>query len=253
MTIPRLNTKLNEVQNEQSYPESAKKCRALLSDCMDYILGDAKPISASLLELIDNPAVTTYVGDPEIRRSLHYVRILGMKAEHGQTVRKKEVKLALDNMTYFVGLINAKDQGTVASYHKPPYMSEAATRQLYIDLYLKEAGWDVLDKDGVINPAKAGIEIEVQGMPNPEGKGFCDYVLFGRDSKPLAVIEVKKTSVDPGKGRHQVNLYADCLEKVYGYRPVMYYTNGYSTKIIDGIYPDRDEKAYIPAPPCWRG
>ena len=44
--------------------------------------------------------------------------------------------------------------------------SEAQTRKFFIDLMLNEAGWDVLDKEGAIVPSKAGIEIEVSGMPN---------------------------------------------------------------------------------------
>ena len=35
---------------------------------------------------------------------------------------------------------------------------------------------------------------------------YCDYVLYGKDGKPPAIIEVKKTSVDPEKGRHRVTL-----------------------------------------------
>ncbi|MBR6332060.1 MAG: DEAD/DEAH box helicase family protein, partial [Dehalococcoidales bacterium] len=123
-------------------------------------------------------------------------------------------------------------------------MSEAETRRLYIDLYLKEAGWDVLDTENVALAGKAGIEIEVQGMPNPHGIGYCDYVLYGSNGKPLAIVEVKKTSVSPENGRHQVDLYAECLKKVCGYKPVMYYTNGYTTRIIDGIYPDRTVTAF---------
>lgn len=135
-------------------------------------------------------------------------------------------------MSYLIGLISSKENGTESAYRKPPYMSEAATRRLYIDLYLKEAGWDVLDVENLAQPAKAGIEIEVQGMPNAHGVGYCDYVLYGKDGKPLAIIEVKKTSVDPEKGRHQVDLYGECMKKVYGYKPVLYYTNGYSTKSL---------------------
>ena len=119
-------------------------------------------------------------------------------------------------------------------------ISEAETRKLYIDLMLKEAGWDVLDTDGAIQPSKACIEVEVEGMPNGEGKGYCDYVLFGSNGLPLAVIEAKRTSVSPVKGKHQAELYADCLEKRYGVRPVIYYTNGFETNIIDGLgYPPR--------------
>lgn len=119
-------------------------------------------------------------------------------------------------------------------------ISEAETRKLYIDLMLKEAGWDVLDTEGAIQPSKACIEVEVEGMPNNEGKGYCDYVLFGSNGLPLAVVEAKRTSVSPVKGKHQAELYAECLERRYGVKPVIYYTNGFETYIIDGLgYPPR--------------
>ena len=119
-------------------------------------------------------------------------------------------------------------------------ISEAETRKLYIDLMLKEAGWEVLDAEGAIQPSKACIEVEVEGMPNNEGVGYCDYVLFGSNGLPLAVVEAKRTSASPIKGKHQAELYADCLEKRYGIRPVIYYTNGFETYIIDGLgYPPR--------------
>ena len=118
--------------------------------------------------------------------------------------------------------------------------SEAQTRKLFIDLLLEEAGWNVLDKDGAIVPSKACIEIEVEGMPNSSGIGYVDYVLFGADGKPLAVVEAKRTSVSEEVGRVQAIRYADCLEKKYGIRPIIYYTNGFKTKIIDGLgYPSR--------------
>ena len=119
-------------------------------------------------------------------------------------------------------------------------ISEAETRKLYIDLMLREAKWDILEKEGLVQASKACIEVEVHGMPNTEGVGYVDYVLFGSNGKPLAVIEAKRTSVSPEKGKHQAELYADCLEKRYGVRPVIYYTNGFITKIIDGLgYPQR--------------
>lgn len=124
-------------------------------------------------------------------------------------------------------------------------ISEAETRKLYIDLMLKEAGWDVLETEGAIQPSKACIEVEVEGMPNNEGKGYCDYVLFGSNGLPLAVIEAKRTSVSPVKGKHQAELYAECLEKRYGVKPVIYYSNGFETHIIDGLgYPPRPLYAF---------
>lgn len=255
MIIDELKQKLNEVTSGQSHVDIAKLCceyRELLGACIDYIFEKSnakKPKTASLLELIDNLAVMSYIDDLEIVSSLHYVRIVGMNALHGRTIKKKEAKLAQSNITNLVNLLEAienrtTENGVPISYHKPTYMSEAETRRLYIDLYLKEAGWDVLDTENVVQPSKAGIEIKVEGMPTAQGIGFCDYVLYGRDGKPLAIIEAKKTSVSPENGRHQVDLYAQCMKKVYGYKPILYYTNGYMIKIIDGIYPDRDVMAF---------
>ena len=127
---------------------------------------------------------------------------------------------------------------SVASLPTP--FTEAETRKLFIDLMLKEAGWEVLTTDGMVKPLKACVEVELEGMPNPNGKGYADYVLFGSDGKPLAVIEAKRTSLSPMKGKHQAELYADCLEKKYGRRPVIYYSNGFENWIIDGLgYPPR--------------
>ena len=119
--------------------------------------------------------------------------------------------------------------------------SEAVTRRYLIDYMLEEAGWEVLEEKGKVQGGKACIEVEVDGMPTASGKGYADYVLFSRGGKPLAVIEAKATNHAVTEGRHQATLYADCLEKRYGVRPVIYYTNGFTTKVIDGMgYPDRD-------------
>lgn len=119
-------------------------------------------------------------------------------------------------------------------------ISEAETRRRFIDLMLREAGWEVLETEGDISPSKACIEVKVEGMPNNSGKGYADYVLFGADGKPLAVIEAKRTSRDAEAGKHQAELYADCLEKRYKVRPVIYYTNGFEIHMIYGLgYPPR--------------
>lgn len=122
----------------------------------------------------------------------------------------------------------------------PQYLTEAETRQLYIDQQLREAGWEILTKEGAIVAGKACVEIQVDGMPNDSGVGYVDYVLFGRNGNPLALIEAKRTSKDAQVGKHQATLYADSLEKKYGVRPIIYYTNGYETMIIDDLgYPAR--------------
>ncbi len=166
--------------------------------------------------------------------------LVGKTAEEKTIIEEKIEVKAETEQVFKKGI----DKGTKFNVQRPEYMSEARTRKIYIDLYLREAGWEVCDKENVCIAGKAGIEIKVEGMPNGTGEGFCDYVLFGRDGRPLAIVEAKKTSVSPEKGRHQVCLYGECMKRKYGYTPVLYYTNGYSLKVIDGIYPDRELMAY---------
>lgn len=117
--------------------------------------------------------------------------------------------------------------------------SEFDTRKLFIDLMLRDAGWELVGKNNVPLPGKAGTEIEVHGLPGQD-VGFADYVLYDDGGKPLAVIEAKRTSKDPIAGKHQAELYADCLERQYGVRPVIYYSNGFQTFVVDGLgYPPR--------------
>ncbi|MBO5003017.1 DEAD/DEAH box helicase family protein, partial [Methanocorpusculaceae archaeon] len=106
--------------------------------------------------------------------------------------------------------------------------SEFETRKKYIDVDLKYQGWE-FEKNWF-------NEFEVDTMAGIDGQsGFADYVLFGKDGKPLAVIEAKKTCKDPNIGKQQCKLYADSLERKYGRRPVMFYTNGFETYFWDDL------------------
>lgn len=112
--------------------------------------------------------------------------------------------------------------------------SEAETRDYFIDLLLKEAGW-------TLDPAK-NFEVPVTGMPNNSegGKGFVDYVLWGDDGKPLALVEAKRTKRDSKVGQQQAKLYADCLQAQHGQRPVIFCSNGYDHWVWDdAMYPPR--------------
>jgi type I restriction enzyme R subunit len=115
---------------------------------------------------------------------------------------------------------------------------EAETRDLFIDLLLREAGFDP--------KAPGAIEIEVTGMPNAPGLGYVDYVLRGDDGKPLALVEAKRTRKDPRVGQQQAKLYADCLEAQYGQRPIIFYTNGYDHWIWDDTrHPPRPIQGFL--------
>ena len=133
-------------------------------------------------------------------------------------------------------LFAERKEARVKEYHDqivvPELTSEVETRKVLIDLLLKEAGWNsfVEGRD---------VEYQVDGMPlstNPSGIGYADYVLWDDNGKPLAVVEAKKTLHDATKGRHQATLYADCLEKKFGQRPVIYYTNGFNTYMWDDTF-----------------
>ncbi|WP_113875713.1 DEAD/DEAH box helicase family protein [Marinomonas aquiplantarum] len=107
---------------------------------------------------------------------------------------------------------------------------EAKTRQLLIDTMLEQAGWQVK------SPESVGIEVELAFPNNPSGKGYADYVLWGDNGKPLAVVEAKRASASDQAGREQARLYADALEKQYQQRPVIFYTNGFETYIWDDAH-----------------
>ena len=104
-------------------------------------------------------------------------------------------------------------------------ISEAETRNRYIDLALMEAGWRIAGAQ--VKLPNCYTEVPVAGMPNNSGNGYVDYVLYGQDQMPLAVVEAKKTSVDAMAGSYQAKLYADCLGKQYGRRPLIFTTNGF--------------------------
>lgn len=117
--------------------------------------------------------------------------------------------------------------------------SEDNTRKWLIDRDLRMAGWDV--PAGTASSDSVGQEVEVPHQPTPTGKGYCDYVLWDDNGKPLAVVEAKKTQVDARAGQEQAKLYADALEKVHGQRPMIFYTNGHDIWVWDdaGGYPPR--------------
>ena len=121
---------------------------------------------------------------------------------------------------------------------------EATTRTRIIDSLLATAGWTIEPSAGT--RTNVGREVEVHHQPTKSGVGYADYVLWGDDGSPLAVIEAKKTSVDPERGRKQAELYADGIEKMHGKRPVIFYTNGYDIWIWDDAagYPPRKIYGY---------
>lgn len=108
-------------------------------------------------------------------------------------------------------------------------LSEFETRKIYINVDMKQVGWRFSGTEADVQE-----EYPVEGMAGVDGQmGYVDYVLFGKDGLPLAVVEAKRTSKDPNSGRKQAALYADCLEKRFGRRPMIFTTNGFDTYFWD--------------------
>lgn len=122
-----------------------------------------------------------------------------------------------------------KDQHKKERTFQSEDLSEFATRKRFIDVDLREMGWKFTGVD-----ADVQVEYEVDGMAGKAGqKGYADYVLFGKDGLPLAVVEAKRASKDPNNGWKQAVLYADCLERKFGRRPIIFITNGFETYYWD--------------------
>jgi len=259
---------------------SALSSRRALEYIVKYIYQvnfDHVPKS-TLFELVTHRKFVTLIDDEGIVAAIHYIRTVGNLAVHNEKISIKEAKKALENLHFLVGELAIK-LGIVDNYSDfidiiaeqpenivPPSnkeydfkqetqnqfkeleirfgsgnkRSEHQTREEYINLYLREAGWEVSTIKGEVVVGAASTEIEVVDMPTSGGKGYVDYVLFGDDGLPLAIIEVKNTQTDPITGEMQAKLYAECIKKKYGVTPIIYCSNGYKTIIIDQIgYPSR--------------
>ncbi len=148
--------------------------------------------------------------------------LLGEKEAEIEALRRQIEEMSVQYMA-------EKEQHLQSRTFEAEDLTEFETRKRFIDLDMKQMGWkfDGLDAD-------VRQEYPVDGMAGIEGQsGYIDYVLFGKDGLPLAVVEAKRTSKDPNSGRRQAMLYADCLERKFGRRPVMYTTNGFDTYFWD--------------------
>lgn len=148
--------------------------------------------------------------------------LLGEKEAEIEALRKKIEQMSEQ-------ITATKDQHQQERTFQPEDISEFKTRKIYIDVDMKQMGWKFTGADADVQE-----EYPVEGMAGVIGQmGYVDYVLFGKDGLPLAVVEAKRSSKDPNIGRKQAVLYADCLEQKFGRRPMMFTTNGFETYFWD--------------------
>ena len=160
---------------------------------------------------------------PQARASLAELQAVTTQRDAAEDARA-ELEGEVEALRKRLAAIKAENEAVPETHD----WNEEKTRRLLIDLALHRAGWP-LDQ-------KRDREYQVTGMPNESGIGYADYVLWGDDGRPLAVVEAKKTTVDPKVGRQQAKLYADCLEAMHGQRPIIFYTNGYRTRLWDDLF-----------------
>ena len=121
--------------------------------------------------------------------------------------------------------------------------NEKFTRKEIIDIRLKNAGWNIYDSTQVVSEFNIIVDLDlVNEAETPyAGKQFSDYVLLGKDGKPLAVVEAKKTSVDASIGKEQAKQYCYNIQKEKGGElPFCFFTNGHDIYFWDlGNYPPK--------------
>ena len=170
----------------------------------------------------DESAIPTEKIEVDDRKIREQQSLLGEKEAEIEALRKQ-----IEQMSAQYTAEKEKHQQERA--FQPEDLSEQQTRKIYIDVDLKSMGWKFTGPDTDVRE-----EYPVEGMAGvPSQKGYCDYVLFGKDGMPLAVVEAKRTSKDPNIGRKQASLYADCLERKFGRRPMIFTTNGFDTYFWD--------------------
>lgn len=180
-----------------------------------YMYGEEKP----LLQPFDESLITKEQLKDKSKEELQKLESIF----HEQQEKLKKLEDELES-------IKAIKEQNIAYVPPPIDPNEDFTRKIYIDTLLREAGWDPFGNNVP--------EYPIKGMPqanSSNGDGFVDYVLWGDDGKPVAVVEAKRTKRDPRVGQHQAKLYADCLENEFGQRPVIFYSNGFRTWMWDDI------------------
>lgn len=111
--------------------------------------------------------------------------------------------------------------------------SESTTRKEIIDIRLRAAGWNVADRTQVLEEFFVPSAVDQSGAPSPVAgdngsREFSDYVLLGKNGKPLAIVEAKKSSTNAELGREQAKQYSHSIQAGNGGDlPFCFHTNGH--------------------------
>ncbi len=270
--LPPYSDNLNDLMNEtafrQSVPEVVQSKLHIIRKAGNHAAHPRGPIpSQTSLECLrqlfdvarwfhvqidggDRNAAGAFIPQPPVpdgaakgKESLEKLRLAEAKYESVlkqlEEEKQKRLKAERTAAAHATALeqTKRKDEGqSVANFLQ---FNEETTRRRLIDQALVAAGWDVGTAGR--NTEEVRQEVPLSTMPTPSGQGFADYVLYGDDGKPLAVVEAKKTAKDARVGGEQARMYASCLERETGVRPVVFFTNGIDIFLWDDAqgYPYR--------------
>lgn len=228
-----------------SSPTTSRESLTAIKILHDFALWVVRLYSRSQtpVDTFNEDALPT--GDPVKRTRLQMEQLAAQYEEARQQLQRANEEL-LRNQAFVFNLqerlqqvqeVKAENLQKVEVKQPTSSLSESETRRIFIDAMLKEAGWDL--------SAKNIREFELEYVYDPESSRYADYVLWGDDGKPLAVIEAKRSMVDAYKGKRQAEIYADSLEKMFGQRPIIFFSNGYETYIWDDrFYPYRPVQGF---------
>lgn len=253
---PSLFQKVRAIQElgnlavHQSTPITEKKSLYILEELFHFLYWLCRyyaPDGRSLSDLRFERQLIPQPTDPSQPESLKRLQELEAQLSQEQEMRQiAEARQQQTEQELVAAQAEISARKAIAEAVADPHdFNEAQTRSNLIDVYLLEAGW-TLGSTPLTERSRGEQEYEVQGMPNASGKGYVDYVLWGGDGKPLALVEAKATTKNPNNGKHQAKLYADCLEAQFGQRPIIFYSNGYETWIWDDqSYPPRSVHGFL--------
>ena len=226
----------------------------------------------TVFEMLTDPYFMDYISDDTMMSTIHYIRKMGNVAAHEGNLSKEEALKVLEELHFLVGefciLLGLVDD--YPEYVKPgaknpvqeevqraeetvkveppaelvaefaPRMrkvrfntslkrDEYENRKLFLHASLREAGWPIVSRTNQAMPACAGVNMLLDDGTQ------IDHILYGRDNRPLAVIEFESTNKNLIEGRKRGIENANKMAVKLGYKPIVYYTNGYSTFVIDQL------------------
>ena len=230
----------------------------------------------TVFEMSTDYAFTSYLNDQILLNSIHFIRKMGNVAVHDGTLTSDEALKVLEELHFLVGEVcmlwqlipdypefvkptlqapvqpepteSPKAKVEVAPELCARYAERMRTtrfsvahdrdenenKKLFLRASLREAGWPIVNRANTAMPKAAAVDCLLDSGDS------VDYVLYGRDNKPLAIIEQTATAKNLVEGRTKGIEKANQMAAKYGYKPVVYYTNGYYIYCIDQLgYPPR--------------